>query len=88
MARPSARTYHLRAQVGSEHARAARDPSRRDPGRIAELRRDLRASRAEDYIAELLQSRPPLTAEQLGRLGGLLLDAAPMSAGGGDAHAA
>jgi hypothetical protein len=37
-----------------------------------DLRRDLRAARAEDYIRKLVSSAPPLTDEQKARLGALL----------------
>lgn len=36
------------------------------------LRRDLRASRAEDYVRELVDAAPPLSPEQRARLAALL----------------
>ncbi len=64
---------------------AAKDPtSRRLSSRIAattrhhpnadttELRRDLRAARAEDYIRRIVDQAPPLTPEQRDRLALLL----------------
>jgi hypothetical protein len=38
----------------------------------SELRRQLRAARAEDYIRRLIDSAPPLTDEQRARLATLL----------------
>jgi len=67
MARPSPRTYKLIGQHASEHARPVPDPER-----ITELRRAIRASRARDYIEELLDGSPPLTQQQLNALAGLL----------------
>jgi hypothetical protein len=43
-----------------------------DPG-LAEQRRDFHASRAEEYIRELVDGFPPLTADQRNQLAVLLL---------------
>lgn len=47
----------------------SREPD--DPDLVA-ARRDLRASRAELYIQQLVEAAPPLTAEQRDRLAALL----------------
>jgi hypothetical protein len=54
----------LRANLGAA--------SRHRPEAVDELRRDLKASRAEDYIRRLVESAPPLTPEQRDRLALLL----------------
>lgn len=46
----------------------------------SELRRDLRAARAEEYIREVVAAAPPLTAEQRDRLA-VLLRGTPADAG-------
>jgi hypothetical protein len=56
-----------RAQVaGRSRYRPADDPT------VIDARRDLRAARAEQYIAELVAAAPPLTGEQRSRLAALL----------------
>jgi hypothetical protein len=44
-----------------------------DHAAIEQARRDLRAARAEAYVRELVDTSPPLTAEQRSRLAVLLL---------------
>jgi hypothetical protein len=66
---------HDRARV----AALSRDRKPDDPDLLA-ARRDLRASRAEDYINQLLAEAPPLNQEQRARLAILLL-----RQGGGEA---
>lgn len=46
--------------------------SQRQPERAAEVRRDYRAAKAEQYIKELIASAPPLTSAQRDRLCRLL----------------
>ena len=58
---------HDRARIALLHKAA--NP---DLAAIHDARRDLRASRAELYIRELLATVPPLTVEQRDRLAGLL----------------
>ena len=57
-----------------QRARVARLSQTRQPDdpMLSAARRDLRASRAEDYIRELVAQAPPLTAEQRDRLATLL----------------
>jgi hypothetical protein len=43
-----------------------------DDPEVLNARRDLRAARAEDYIRQLVEAAPPLTAEQRDRLAVLL----------------
>ncbi len=45
---------------------------RHHPENADKLRRDLKASRAADYIQRLVSEAPPLTEEQRGRLALLL----------------
>jgi hypothetical protein len=59
---------HDRARI----AALSRDRKPDDPDLLA-ARRDLRASRAEDYINQLLAEAPPLSQEQRSRLAILLL---------------
>ncbi len=47
--------------------------SRWGSGDVDAARRDLAASRAEEYIARLVASAPPLTSEQRSKLAVLLL---------------
>lgn len=54
----------IRGQLGAA--------SRHHPEKADSLRRDLKASRAEDYIKRLVDSAPPLTDEQRARLALLL----------------
>jgi len=57
-----------------DRARIARLSQTRDPNdpALADARRDLRASRAEAYIARVIEAAPPLTPEQVDRLAVLL----------------
>ena len=58
---------HDRARVAAlSRSRLADDPD------LADARRDLRVSRAEEYIRELVDAAPPLTDEQRHRLSTLL----------------
>lgn len=58
---------HDRARVAAlSRSREADDPD------LVDARRDLRVSRAEDYIRELVDTAPPLTDEQKRRLSVLL----------------
>lgn len=58
---------HDRARVARlSQTRPANDPV------IQEAKRDLRASRAEDYIRKLVEAAPPLTEEQKRKLSVLL----------------
>jgi hypothetical protein len=65
---PAARTLSARV------AAIARHHPDRD---LADLQRDLRAARLEEYVRELVDSAPPLTAEQRDRLAVLLLGGTP-----------
>lgn len=56
---------HTRSKIAN---RKKKDPS----ADITDLRVQLRADRAEDYIRRLLDEAPPLTIEQRTRLAGLL----------------
>jgi hypothetical protein len=58
----------------SDRARVARLSQTRSPDDpdLASAKRDLRVSRAEEYIRELVDTAPPLTAEQRHRLSALL----------------
>ena len=58
---------HDRARI----ARLHKGPNP-DPVAILDARRDLRASKAEDYLRQLLATVPPLTVEQRDRLVSLL----------------
>ena len=58
---------HDRARIALLHKAVDRDDSA-----ILDARRDLRASRAELYIAKMLADEPPLTREQRARLASLL----------------
>ncbi len=58
---------HDRARIARLHRAVDRDESA-----ILDARRDLRASRAEVYLTQLLSVDPPLTVEQRDRLAGLL----------------
>ncbi len=58
----------------TERARVAsltRSRSADDPDLLA-ARRNLRAARAEEYVRQLVEAAPPLTAEQRDRLAVLL----------------
>ncbi len=58
---------HERARVAAlSRSRTPDDPD------LANARRDLRVTRAEDYIRELVDAAPPLTDEQRLRLSALL----------------
>lgn len=59
---------HDRARV----AALSRDRTPDDPDLLA-AKRDLRASRAEEYIERLVAEAPPLTPDQKSRLAVLLL---------------
>ena len=48
-----------------------------DDPRLPELRRDLRAAEAEDYIARLVAAAPPLTDKQRAHLAALLRPSGP-----------
>jgi hypothetical protein len=68
-----------RARVAAlSRARSADDPV------LLDARRDLRASRLEDYIARTVAEAPPLTEEQRSRLV-VLLQAPSATPGGTDA---
>lgn len=58
----------------ARYASLCRSRTPDDPDLLA-ARRDLRASRAEDYIRALVDTAPPLTAEQRTRLAALLAPA-------------
>jgi hypothetical protein len=58
---------HDRARV----AALSRDRKPTDPDLIA-AKRDLRASRAEDYISRIVAEAPPLTEDQRSRIAALL----------------
>jgi hypothetical protein len=68
---------HDRARV----AALSRDRKPTDPDLLA-AKRDLRASRAEDYIKRIVDQAPPLSDSQKARLAALL-----QSGGGTDAAA-
>lgn len=55
----------------SRYASLTRSRSADDPELIA-ARRDLKASRAEEYVRALVEQAPPLTDEQRWRLAALL----------------
>ncbi len=57
----------------STRAKLAGTLSRNPDADVTELRRELRAERAADYIRELVDSAPPLTELQRARLAALLL---------------
>lgn len=58
---------HHRARIASlSRSRAPGDPA------LTAARRDLKASRAEEYIKQLVDAAPPLTEEQRDRLASLL----------------
>jgi hypothetical protein len=57
---------HVRSQI----ARAVKDGA--PPEVVRDLRRDLRAARAEEYLRNLVVSEPPLRADQLGDLAAIL----------------
>jgi hypothetical protein len=59
-------------QWPSLRARLAATERHHPDADTAELRRDLRAARAEDYIRRLIESAPPLTAAQRDQLATLL----------------
>lgn len=65
---PAART---RAQLAREHRFG------RDPGRIEELRRQLRADQLADHIVTELATQPPLTSQQRAGLAALLTGKLP-----------
>ena len=67
---------HDRARV----AALSRDRKPTDPDLLA-AKRDLRASRAEQYITRIVAEAPPLTEDQRSRIAALLQ-------GGGDGNAA
>jgi hypothetical protein len=58
---------HDRARV----AALSRDRKPTDPDLLA-AKRDLRASRAEEYIERIVNQAPPLTADQRSRIAALL----------------
>lgn len=51
-----------------------------DSPRLDELRRELKAARAEDYVRRLVDGWPPLTPRQLAGLSSVLADAARIAA--------
>lgn len=59
-------------QVRAAIANVQRHHGSDDP-RLPELRSELRAARAEDYIRRLVDDAPPLTADQRARLAVALL---------------
>lgn len=64
-----------RARVASlSRSRPADDPD------LVDARRDLIASRAEEYIRKLVDAAPPLTAEQRSRLAALFAPGEKVSA--------
>jgi hypothetical protein len=70
------KSRQLRATLAS-HSR----PTLHDPDKLDELRRELRAARAEDYIKKLVDEAPPLTSEQRDRLAVLLRGSASSEVG-------
>jgi hypothetical protein len=66
------KSRHLRATLAS-HARFRPE----DTETADQLRSELRAARAEDYIKRLVDEAPPLTSEQRDRLAVLLRGGAP-----------
>jgi hypothetical protein len=57
----------IRGQLGATIRHRPEDQDAAD-----QLRLELKASRAEDYISDLLDADPPLTESQRARLAGLL----------------
>lgn len=58
-------------QARAKLANLSRTADRDDP-RLADLRRDIRAGRLEEYVKSVLAEAPPLTDEQRTRLAELL----------------
>lgn len=64
---PSSEITHRRARLaGLTKNRPAGDPD------IDDARRDLKATRAEEYIRRLVDEAPPLTPDQRNRLAAIL----------------
>ena len=59
--------HALSARLATEHRRKTRDPQR-----IEDLRYEIKVAGAEEYIADLLSSAPPLSEEDRYRLAGIL----------------
>ena len=57
--------------IGLESPPSARDRTPDDPDLLA-AKRDLRASRAEEYISRIVAEAPPLTDDQRSRIAALL----------------
>jgi hypothetical protein len=76
---------NVRSAIAVEHHRAAARGEVPDPRRLADLKRQLKAERAADYLQRMLRTDPALEAAQLSRLANLLTTAAAQA--GGD-HAA
>ena len=53
-------------------ARLSQNPDAQTNPALAELRRDLKAQRLEEYIAKVVDSAPPLTVEQRDRIAAIL----------------
>ncbi|MDP9397340.1 MAG: hypothetical protein M3P96_05725 [Actinomycetota bacterium] len=56
----------------AERARLAAKKKHDPNADVEDIRRDLRAARAEDYIRRVVDAAPPLTLEQRDRLATLL----------------
>lgn len=70
------------SKIATVHRKAKARGEAPDEAELERLHRELRAQRAEDYIARLVAGAPPLTAGQLARLSGLLTDAAQLADAG------
>lgn len=67
----------VRSDIAVEHRKESPDPDL-----IADLRLELRHSRAADYLTRLVDEAPPLTPEQLAELAAILNSAADLDATG------
>ena len=63
---------HLRARVAALSRCVITGEREPDDPELTEARRDLRAIRLEEHVAETLAGWPPLTGPQINRVAGLL----------------
>jgi hypothetical protein len=70
------------AKIAHLHLMAKHRGEAPDAAELDRLHAELRGQRAEDAVRRLVDSAPPLTADQLAKLSGLLSDAARLADAG------